>query len=221
MRFLKSKLFLKCIQVCHWIYLFSFLKYFLKLLQWPSSKIDTEINYLKKSAIKPSYPYIYELWISLLYRWLSRPGSKVYLASPFLDPKRLTDICKIVIQRSETANIEAFYVRDECFKEWGKQYKFSYVENCATSNIKTEFKKDFSRTLKEKIFSKVVYPDLKGTRYFHSKFIACTYDNSAEVLVTSANFTGQHFQCNNHDSVVYCTITEREFLERYTDVYRR
>lgn len=187
--------------------------------KWSSTDLDTQINILRKPAIKSGNPYIYELWISLLDRWLSRPGSKVYLASPFLDPTRLTDICKIVIDKSETANIEAFYVRNDCYKDYNNQKQFSDAKKLAISRIEKEFTKALSSTLEEKIFKKVVHPDVKNTRYFHAKFIACTYENSAEVLVTSANFAGNHFECNNHDSVVYCTMTEGEFLEKYIDLY--
>lgn len=73
--------------------------------------LDDQLTGLKVPEILPG-TQIYSLWTKLLERWLSNSALEVYLASPFIDFKRLNKICEIVI-KNPTANIKAFYVRDD------------------------------------------------------------------------------------------------------------
>lgn len=77
---------------------------------------DEDISFLRLPVIRPGKAYIYPLWKFLLSQWLSSDDHEVYLATPFLDTEKLTDICNIVIENLDTANIGAFFVRRECLK---------------------------------------------------------------------------------------------------------
>lgn len=148
----------------------------------------------------------------MLSRWLSKSGRTVYLATPFLDVKRMTDICNIVSKNPDTANIGAFFVRRECLK----------LENQNITDIINAVKEDIAEDnypiLEEKIFGKIFVQMTK--KYFHAKLIACTHNETAKVLVTSANFTGGHFNIQNHESVVYHEMTKAEFIERFIEPMR-
>lgn len=163
-------------------------------------------------VIKPGKAYIYPLWKFLLSRWLSKSGRTVYLATPFLDVKRMTDICNIVSKNPDTANIRAFFVRRECLK-----YENQNITNIINA-VKEDIAEDNYPILEEKIFGKIFVQMTK--KYFHAKFIACTHNETAKVLVTSANFTGGHFNIQNYESVVYHEMTKAEFIERFLEPMR-
>lgn len=178
---------------------------------WSAEMVNKELHYLEKPAIKPGNTYIYPLWKSLLSRWLSNPDYEVYLATPFLDTEKMTDICKIVSQNKKSANIGAFYVRDKCNTFTGDDIQHIIAK--AKTRITDELKEDCSTIIEEKISNKIVNPD----RFFHAKFIACTHGEEAEVLVTSANFTVHHFNKENYESVLYYKMKKEEFQERFID----
>lgn len=159
-------------------------------------------------VIKPGKTYIYRLWIFLLSKWLSGSGRTVYLATPFLDVKRMSDICDIVSKNPNTANIGAFFVRRESSK-FDKEKNITEIIEAVTRNIPEN--KYF--ILENKIFKKISLQ--MPNRYFHAKFIGCTHNETAENLVTSANFTSLHFDTQNYESVVYHEMTNAEFIERF------
>lgn len=74
----------------------------------------------------------------------------------------------------------------------------------------------------EKIGKKIACPKKNG--YFHAKFIGyeCTSNSKDEawVLVTSANFTGSHFDCQNYESVGYNEMKRGQFHERFIEPLR-
>lgn len=176
------------------------------------TRTDEHISFLHLPVIRPGKAYIYPLWKFLLSRWLSSENHEVYLATPFLDTKRLTDICNIVIENPDTANIGDFFVRRECLKYEGKDIKMIIEET------KEKISDDKYSTSEQKIFKKILVQ--KSTKYFHAKFIACTYNETAKVLVTSANFSGSHFNIQNYESVVYHEMTKAEFTERFIEPMR-
>lgn len=187
--------------------------YIFLFLQWSAKTLDEELLHLEKPAIKLGNSYIYPLWDALLSRWLSHPDYEVYLATPSLDNEKMTHIYRIVIQNQTTANIRAFYVRDEC--NTFKGYDIRDIIKKAKTMIKGELQEDFSTIIEEKITEKIVKPDVD--RYFNAKFIACTHGEKAEVLVTSANFTGDHFDEESYESVVYHKMEKKEFHERFIE----
>lgn len=174
------------------------------LIQWSGDVLDKQLSLLSTPVIKEGPTYIYKLWKSLLSRWLSNPDCKVFLATPFLDTERMTDICEIVLQNFTTANIEAFYVRIKC----NYTEKISDVKRSA----QTKFSCKHQPIIEYKVYNRIVYP----LRTFHAKFIGCTDGKGrAEVLMTSANFSADHFKHNNLESVVYHTMTEAEFIHKF------
>lgn len=162
-------------------------------------------------VIKPGKTYIYPLWKFLLSRWLSKPSHIVYLATPYLDDKRMTDVCDIVIENPYTANKGALFVRRKrCYEE----KKITEIIKNAMLNIP----EDNHPIIKKKIFEKIFLQ--MPRKNFHSKFIGCIYKERAEVLVTSANFTNFHFGIKNYESVVYHEMTKAEFIERFLVPFR-
>lgn len=146
----------------------------------------------------------------MLSRWLSKSGRTVYLATPFLDVKRMTDICNIVSKNPDTANIGAFFVRRECLNiRYIKEKNIPEIIEAATRNIQ----ENKYSILENKIFQKIFLQ--MPNRYFHAKFIGCTHNETAKVLVTSANLTTLHFDTQNYESVVYHEMTKAEFTERF------
>lgn len=165
-------------------------------------QLDEQLNDLKVPKILPGKK-IYLLWKKLLERWLSNSASEVYLASPFIDFKRLNHICKIVIE-NPTANIKAFYVRDD--------------DN--PHDIAKQVKKNLrgrEGVINEKVFEKLRIANTTKKQYFHAKFIGCTDKTDAWVLLTSANFKYSNFDYDNPDWVVYHKMTKAEFHERVID----
>lgn len=133
----------------------------------------------------------------------------------------MDDICRIFIEHSSTANIEAFYVREECFKG---RYEGSYKEMKISDIMKkvkekTKYKNQpTSSTIENKIFKKV---RITTDKFFHAKLIACTNKNNAMVLVTSANFAYANFDCENNETVVYHEMTTARFLKRVIEPLKK
>lgn len=79
------------------------------------------------------------------------------------------------------------------------------------------FPEDTYNIIHEKISKKIARQ--KEKRYFHAKFIGCKCTriskDEAWVLVTSANFTGSHFDCQNYESVGYNEMKRGDFHERF------
>lgn len=126
------------------------------------------------------------------------------MASPFIDFKRLNKICEIVI-KNPTANIKAFYVRDDDNPE----------------NIARQVEKNLvghEGVINEKVFNKLRIANTKKKhQYFHAKFIGFTDKTDAWVLLTSANFKYSNFDYDNPDWVVYHKMTKAEFHKRVID----
>lgn len=166
--------------------------------------MKSQLAHLSTPVIKDGPTYIYKLWKSLLSQWLSNPDCKVYLATPFLDVERMTDICELVLKNFTTANIEAFYVRIKC----NYNEKISDVKRTAQN----WFPGKQQPIIEYKLYNRIVYP----LSTFHCKFIGCTDgQGGAEVLVTSANFTADHFKHHNAESAVYHTMSEADFIQRF------
>lgn len=175
-------------------------------IQCQGDELKTNVSNICKPALKNGKTFIYVIWKSLLFRLLSKPENEVYLATPFLDSRRLTDICDMVLIHSDLANIKRFYVRNECY---GSK-RIREVMDVA----KTNFPKRYHKTLEREVYDKIVSP----SKLFHAKFIGCVNRkrDKALVLLTSANFTNHHFEKDNWDSVVYHSMTSTEFESRFS-----
>lgn len=164
--------------------------------------MDEKLNNLKVPEILPG-KNIYFLWKKLLERWLSNSASEVYLASPFIDCKRLLDICSIVIKFPK-ANIKAFYVRDDDKPD----------------NIITQIKKmpeDNKNVINKYVFKTLRIAKKANAQFFHAKFIGCTNGSDAWALLTSANFKHGHFEKDQLDWVVYHEMTKTAFQKKFID----
>lgn len=164
--------------------------------------LDDQLTGLKVPVILPG-KQIYSLWTKLLEKWLSNSALEVYLASPFIDLKRLINICDIVIKHP-TANIKAFYVRDD-----------DKPHDIAKKVV--EKLRDHEKDINEKVFEKLRIANTQKKQYFHAKFIGCADKTDAWVLLTSANFKYSHFDYDNPDWVVYHKMTKAEFDKRVID----
>ncbi|XP_062574009.1 uncharacterized protein LOC134235860 [Saccostrea cucullata] len=176
----------------------------LSLDLWTGDVLNRQLTQLGTPIIKDGPNYIYKLWKSLLSHWLSNPDSHVYLATPFLDTDRMIDICDLVLKNFTTANIEAFFVRIKC----------NYTEKISDvkRNAQNHFPGKMQPVIEYKVYNSIVYP----LSTFHAKFIGCTDGKGgAEVMVTSANFTADHFKHHNTESVAYHTMSEADFIHRF------
>ncbi|KAK3583324.1 hypothetical protein CHS0354_038934 [Potamilus streckersoni] len=170
---------------------------------WPDSVVESQLKKLQTPCVKDGSTYIYKLWKSLLNYWFKDTNRKVYLVSPFLDADRLVDVCHLIIQNRLTANLDIFYVNQQCNRE---QRIFEVKQKALKS-----FDAKDQMFVEYKIYSSIVYPMQK----FHCKFIAAIKDEQAEILVTSASFHGDHFTCSNMDTLHFSTMSESEFIEKF------
>ncbi|KAL3874356.1 hypothetical protein ACJMK2_037384 [Sinanodonta woodiana] len=170
---------------------------------WPDSVVASQLKKLQTPCVKDGSTYIYKLWKSLLNYWFKDTKIKVYLVSPFLDAERLVDLCKLIIQNRLTANLDVFYVNQQCSKE---QRIFEVKQKALKS-----FDAKEQMFVEYKIYSSIVYPLQK----FDCKFIASVKDEQADILVTSASFHGDHFTCSNMNTIHFFTMTEAEFIRKF------
>lgn len=173
------------------------------MARWSEDVLYAQLNKLRTSCVRDGSTYIYPLWKSLLHHWFSDPERKVFLVSPFLDTPRLVDLCQTILDHRIEANLEAFYVRQASDR------------TRTIFEVKRDALKKFDAKdqmfLEYKVFSSIIYP----MKTFHGKFIACVKGKEAEVLVTSANFHGDHFEHSNMETVFYQTMTENEFIRGF------
>lgn len=122
------------------------------------------------------------------------------------------------MENQGTANIESFYVRTNCYKENLKSMTISQIIKDAEQKIIKQGKRseDLSKLIKDKVSKKIVDP--YNCQHFHAKFIGCVYNNNtARVLVTSANFNSDHFGFANREWVVCHEMSGHEFEKRFID----
>lgn len=165
--------------------------------------LDSQLEKLRQGSVEDGPTVVYPLWKALLDRWFSNHGNKVYLATPFLDTERLSDICQLVLKNKFTANLEALYVRQNC----DHKLRISDLKRNAQNQLEP---KD-QLFIEYKVYNRIIYP----LKRFHAKFLACVNKGKAHVLVTSANFHADHFHFPNLESVVYLTMPEAEFIHRF------
>ncbi|OWF52978.1 uncharacterized protein LOC110447012 [Mizuhopecten yessoensis] len=170
---------------------------------------------------------IYPVWQSLLQRWFSESSTEVYIVTPFMDLERLYEICFFMLENQSAANLRAIYVREISnvrvpkknppkfipYWKFGPGYKPDDPEayGALIRAFLDAFSPKYRSYVKEHVISKLTNP--KST--FHGKFAAGVKANSAQVLITSANFQGHHFDHNNYETVCYSTMTKLDFEDRF------
>ena len=167
--------------------------------------MEEELSGLSGGGVRDGFTYIYQLWKSLLNVWFGEEGTRVYLASPFIDTERLADVVEMLVDHKPNTNLEAFYTRTNA-DDMGKK---------KTAEMKREVLLKFDEKLgpfiEFHVYRNIMYP----MRRFHAKFLAGVKEGVAKILVTSANFHGNHFAVENYETVVYMQMPEEEFLEKY------
>ena len=160
-------------------------------------------------------PRVFKIWKSTLLFWLSSSQNEVYLVSPFLDEDILEEFLDIVLKKEETANIGFVFVREKCYKS----LTFKKIWASTIGNYSTREKKVLGKTVLSKVWE--VKTEIS---YFHAKFIGCvnTETREAEVLLTSANFTKDHFKKysggkQNNESLSYHKMETAEFRKRFIE----
>ncbi|XP_069136297.1 uncharacterized protein [Argopecten irradians] len=170
---------------------------------------------------------IYPVWQSLLQRWFSESSTEVYIVTPFMDIERLLEICFFALDNQSTANLNAIYVREIAnvkvpkknppkfipYWKFGPGYKPDDPEAYASliKAVTDAFSPKYRSYVRDHVMSKITNP--KST--FHGKFAAGVRSKTAQVLITSANFQGHHFDHNNYETVCYSSMTKPEFEERF------
>ncbi|XP_060069061.1 uncharacterized protein LOC132549158 [Ylistrum balloti] len=168
-----------------------------------NEELSSQLEKLRHGCVQDGPTVVYPLWKALLDHWFSDGANKVYIATPFLDTVRLQDICHLVLKHKFTANLEAFYVRQNC----DHRLQISDIRRNAQNQLEP---KD-QVFIEYKVYNKTVYP----LKRFNSKFLACVNNGQAQVMVTSASFHADHFHFPNLESVLFLTMSEADFIHRY------
>ena len=155
--------------------------------------------------MKSGPQFIYPVWRSLLNRWFSQDGCRVYIVTPSLDAKCLHDMAELCIMHHMTAQLEAIYVRPRC------DHKLTLSD--IKKDVLNKFETKLQLFVEYKVFRKILIP----LDVFHCKFIAAVKDDMAEVLLTSASFNGNHFEQQNVDSVMYVRLSAADFEASYLE----
>lgn len=151
--------------------------------------------------------YVYPLWRSLLNKWFSEEGTRIYLACPFLDNTRLADVTNIFMQYRVKGKLENWFTRFDC--DLTNNRNVGQLQREVSSQLKTR-----DKTFAEyHILRKLLFP----TQVFYAKFIAAIKDGEAEVLLTSANFHGNHFSRDSMETVIYLKMSFDDFMEKYVN----
>ena len=167
--------------------------------------LEVELQFLRTPCIKSGCSYIYKIWKALLSHWFKLEGSKIYIASPFLDNGRINDIIKFALHPSSKGMLEKFIVRKKNDKNDLEVEK--YRAELLSPELKTRYPE-----IMERVYSKMEQPP----QTFHCKFIAVIKSNGvAEMLVTSANFQASHFECENMESIFYSTMSGTDFMAKF------
>ncbi|XP_060602195.1 uncharacterized protein LOC132755341 [Ruditapes philippinarum] len=174
---------------------------------WDKRTLKEKLGDVSDGGVFRGKDFIYPLWKTLLNKWLAYKTSKVYLVTPFLDEQRMQEVCRIALLNEADDRIASFYVREKC--NFSKS--ISDLQETVTGEIKSDDKSKKMQTRLESIYEKIVDPG----KTFHAKFMCCVRGSKAEVFITSANFHGSHFDCNNLDTVQYITTTKKNFEERF------
>ena len=168
--------------------------------------LQVELDSLQQGAVKDGLSYTHKLWKSVLKYWFSTPGCGVFLASPYLDADRLSEVTDIFMKNHTEGDLKAFYTHFRCDSigdQNANDIKRAVLKRYSDAKVKT--------WVEYKVLQKVTYP----TKLFHAKFVAGVKDGEAEVLVTSANFHSNSFLQENYETVVYLKMSEEDFNDKY------
>ena len=192
-------------------------------LQW-KKEIRAKLESLRLPAIVGGHTEVYETWKNTLSFWLSSGNNKVYMATPFFHLVYLEEFLNIVWEKRRTANIGEIFVREECNKKRGRKFHEMLNTTINKYDLFPEKQTLFLREVLLKAPEMTTKPN-----YFHAKFIGCinTENEKAEVLLTSANFTGDHLDKftykytretgQNYESISYHDMSAYDFMRRFIE----
>lgn len=191
-------------------------------LQLRKKEIRAKLESFRLPAIVGGHTEVYETWKETLSFWLSSGNNEVYMATPFLHEEYLEEFLDIVCEKRKTANIGKIFVREKCDKSMG----FHKMLNAKIEQYESDHEKQ--ALLRDKVLSKAPEMTTRPSN-FHAKFIGCinTENEKAEVLLTSANFTGDHFDeftyknsvetGQNYESIAYHDMSAADFMRNFIE----
>ena len=167
-------------------------------------------NLPASGAFKHGPSYIYRLWRGLLDQWIST-GADVYVVTPLLDAKRLSDVLLMLVKHK----LSGTRVHLMCLNRCDADAKFPKVLKDA-KDILRELKAPNKKRLvqEERLKSAEQRLDVRFGR-FHCKLIAMCHNGRAEVMVTSASYHKWHFELENGDTLAHFKLTTGELVNNY------
>lgn len=169
--------------------------------QLRAEALDLELASLQKgTAVGGSR--LYRIWRSLLHRWFSDSDYSVYIVTPELDAGRLEDICHLLLNSPLTASLDLLAV-PLTFKgvAIGDVRRRAMSKMAARERVVVE----------HRVYGQMVYPRQR----FEARLIAGIRDGSADVLVTSAAFSGRHFHPSCTHTALFLSIPEDTFRSKF------
>ncbi|KAL5009020.1 hypothetical protein ScPMuIL_014601 [Solemya velum] len=167
------------------------------------SSLACELLALKSGRVEHGPTYIYRLWKLLLSHWFSTPGTKVYIATPYIDIQRLIDISLLVVTNRKHAHLEAVITNQ-------KHQQMASIFELQTRCLRT-FPANEQVLLEYNVFNSFFYPETAC----NAKFIAGIHGDETEILITSASFHADHFIDDGTDIVIFKSMKTEEFLKKY------
>ncbi|KAK7504733.1 hypothetical protein BaRGS_00003761, partial [Batillaria attramentaria] len=165
-----------------------------------SSALSSQLETLKQGVMTDGAT-LYAVWTSLLNRWFSDPQTKVFIVTPAIDEPSLERLCHIVLNHRLTASLEMLATPLES--------RCGHLADVRHNVMKKLTPKD--RVFAEyKVYNSMVYPRAE----FQAKFVAGLRGSSAEVLLTSADAKGKHFQEEHSSMVIFQELSAAEFDTR-------
>ena len=163
------------------------------------------MSLLATGGVRDGYNYVYKLWRSLLYKWFMSAGTRTFMSTPLLDERCLAEIIDLSLPNHASADIVSFFLRRKC-----KDDPYNTIIDMKRKLI-GKYPAETQSLIEDRVFSRFVYPSCS----FNTKFVAGLKDGTAQVMLTSANFTMDNFLSGNMEHVVMLTMDERTFVNEY------
>ena len=184
----------------------------LTLMIMPTQVHDLLDHLPTTGALKHGPTYIYRLWRGLLDQWGGR-GGDLYVISPLIDARRVSDVLLAVIKHRHFKNKVHIFTMPNCDGEnkWPKVIREAkeIVRELKSPNKKRLVAEERLRLAEERL-------EVSFGR-FHCKIMAtCSIETGqAEILITSASFHKWHFDIESGDTVTYFRLSADNLINHY------
>ena len=131
----------------------------------------------------------------------------MFICSPSLDERCLSDIIDLYLPHYATANIVSMFTQRKCNAKSDNQNSFFAMKR----QLLEKYPERTHSVIEYKIYRALVYPTVK----FGCKFIAGLRNGKVTVMVTSADFNMDHFVSGNMEFVSVLEMTEKDFIADY------